>query len=303
MSKVLVTGGTGAVGSHLIPALIKAGYEVNVVGRASSARLPEGANYFQWDLAKHTMPTQCLEGVDHIVHLAGAGIADQRWTEQRKRIILDSRTVPLLLIRKTLREMKKTVSTVVSASGIGYYGANTSDKVFIEDAEPASDFLGTTCTAWEDAVSYLADGADREVRLRTGVVLMQEDGALPKLVAPAKFGMGAPLGTGNQWMPWIHIDDLVALYIKAIECKQMSGSYNAVAPDQLRNQDFVRMINSILNRPNLAPKVPAIALKALLGEMAQLLTEGSRVSAKKILEAGFRFKYPEARPALVNLLS
>lgn len=303
MSKVLVTGGTGAVGSHLIPALIKSGYEVNVVGRASTANLPVGTNYFKWDLVKHTMPTESLEGVVHIIHLAGAGIADHRWTDERKRIILDSRTIPLLLIRKTLRELGKTVSTVVSASGIGYYGAKTSDMVFIEDAEPASDFLGTTCIAWEDAVSYVADGADREVRLRTGVVLMQEGGALPKLVAPAKFGMGAPLGTGDQWMPWIHIDDLVALYIKAIESEQMSGSYNAVAPDQLRNRDFVRLINSILNRPNLAPKVPAIALKALLGEMAKLLTEGSRVSAKKLLDTGFRFKYPEARPALVNLLS
>lgn len=302
MSKVLITGGTGAIGQNLIPRLLSEGWQVNVVGRSANAILPEGCSYYQWDLQKMKMPKASLEGVSHIVHLAGAGIADERWTDNRKREIRDSRVNPILLISRTIRELGTKLDCVVSASGIGYYGAVTKDKIFVEDDDPNLDFLGRTCQAWENAITYISDSCKREVRLRTGVVLMKDQGAIPKLIMPAKFGLGSPLGTGEQWMPWIHIDDLVALYVKALTNKNMSGAYNAAVPAHTTNKDFVLTINSILNRPNFAPRVPVIALKVMLGEMADMVTKGSRVSSEKLLSAGFTFRYPELKLALNDLL-
>lgn len=303
MTKVLITGGTGAIGKHLIARLLKEKWQVNVVGRGETSDLPHSCNYYQWDLQKMKMPQASLEGVTHLVHLAGAGIADERWTDYRKREIRDSRVNPILLISRTLREIGTGLECVVSASGIGYYGAVTEDKVFVEGDDSNRDFLGRTCHAWENAITYVGDSCDREVRLRTGVVLMNEAGALPKLLRPVKFGLGAALGKGNQWVPWIHIDDLIDLYMKALTDKSLTGPANAVAPEHVTQSDLTKQIHKKLSRLSILPNVPALALKMMLGEMAEILLEGSRVSPQKIIDNGFEFRYRSLNSALDNLIT
>jgi hypothetical protein len=284
MSKVLITGGTGAIGRQLIARLLSIHWEVNVVGRSQYSDLPKGCNYYMWDLAKMEMPQESIVGVTHLVHLAGAGIAEERWSDRRKVEIRDSRVTPILLISKTLREAGIKLDCVVSASGIGYYGAITNSNIYRESNPAHDDFLGRTCHAWENSISYLSDATNREVRLRTGVVLMNGKGALQKLQLPAKFGLGSALGSGKQWVPWIHIDDLVQLYEKSLSDSVLSGPINAVAPDFITQEILSRTINKVLSRPNILPNVPRALLKMTLGEMSELILEGSRVSPERLLK-------------------
>jgi uncharacterized protein (TIGR01777 family) len=302
MSKVLITGGTGAIGRQLIARLLSIQWQVNVVGRSQYSDLPEGCNYYMWDLAKMEMPQESIEGVTHLVHLAGAGIAEERWSDRRKVEIRDSRVTPILLISKTLREAGIKLDCVVSASGVGYYGAITNSNIYRETNQAHGDFLGRTCHAWENSISYLSDSTTREVRLRTGVVLMNGKGALQKLQLPAKFGLGSALGSGKQWVPWIHIDDLVQLYEKALSDSGLSGPINAVAPDFITQANLSRTINKVLSRPNILPNVPRALLKMSLGEMSELILEGSRVSPERLLKTGFKFRFGELELALRNLL-
>jgi uncharacterized protein len=248
------------------------------------------------------MPKASLEGVTHLVHLAGAGIADERWTDDRKREIRDSRVNPILLISRTLREIEARLDCVVSASGIGYYGAVTEGKIFVESDGSNRDFLGRTCHAWENSITYISDSCDREVRLRTGVVLMEESGALPKLLRPAKFGLGAALGKGNQWVPWIHIEDLIDLYMKALTDKSLTGSANAVAPEHVTQSELTKQINEKISRPSILPNVPPFVMKMMLGEMAKIVLEGSRISPQKIIDNGFEFRYKSLSSALDKLI-
>ena len=198
MANVLITGGSGSIGRRLIPALQRKGHNVSIIGR--SQHKIEGVSSFVWDLKKETIDENALRGVTHIIHLAGAGVADKPWSPSRKNEILDSRVKPLELLAKTLSNRNQNIEAIISSSAVGYYGAVTSDEIFDELAEPADDFLGVTCVKWEGAVRQFDKVSEREVRVRTGVVLMNEGGALPKLVKPAKYGLGSAIGSGNQWM-------------------------------------------------------------------------------------------------------
>lgn len=300
MAKVLITGGSGSIGRKLVSELKTSGHEVSIIGR-SKVDL-HGVNSFVWDLDKGVMDENSLRDVTHIIHLAGAGIADKAWSPKRKQEIIESRVRPLQLMAKALIKRNQRIKAIISSSAVGYYGATTSDKIFAEGDRSANDFLGTTCQMWEDAVQFFKPVADREVRIRTGVVLMKGGGALPKLARPVKFGFGAAVGSGNQWMPWIHVDDLTGIYRSAIEDTNFMGPYNAVAPEHVRQVTFVRKIGNALSRPILLPPVPSFLLKSLLGEMSKVVIEGSRISSQKIIDSGFEFHYPELQPALNNLL-
>lgn len=300
MSTILITGGSGLIGTALVPKLLDAGHQVRIIGRKAkrSSIVPS----FEWDLRAMTMDVAALDGVTHIIHLAGAGIADERWTLGRKQEILESRVMPLKLLADELRRQDQRLEAIISASGIGYYGAVTSDNIFEEDDAPADDFLGRTCQLWEEAISLFDGIATREVRVRTGIVLDTNGGALPKLMMPARYGLAATLGSGRQWMPWLHVDDLCRIYQWAVENTTMAGAYNAVALEHVTQRQLLAEISSIARKPFFLPGVPVALARMALGEMSVMLTEGSRVSGQRLTDLGFEFIHPGLRGALKDLL-
>lgn len=300
MAKILITGGSGSVGKHLIPRLLFCGHQVSIIGR-SKKEIP-GVESYTWNLDKEELNERALAGVTHIIHLAGASIADKPWSPNRKREIIESRVKPLQMLAKALSNRNQRIEAIISSSAVGFYGGVTSDKVFAEADKPASDFMGATCKMWEDAVRLFEPVANREVRIRTSVVLMNDAGALPKLVRPTKLGFGAAVGSGKQWMPWIHIDDLVEIFTEGVANQKMQGVFNAVAPEHANQAEMIKKIGKALNRPTFLPPIPKFLAETLMGEMATVVTEGSRVSSQKIQTTGFEFKFPELQPALNDLL-
>lgn len=299
MSKhILLTGGTGLIGKQLTEYLLSKNYTVSHLSRkpGTDARV---ATYL-WDVNKGEIDEHCIDGVDTIIHLAGTGIADERWTEERKKEIIESRTKSIQLVYDVLKKSPHNVKTVISASGVGYYSDRGND-VMTETCAPAHDFMGTCCVAWENAVAEGEKLGLRVVKFRTGVVLSKEGGALPKIAAPVKFGVGAALGTGKQWMPWIHECDVIYMYRFAIEHEELSGTFNMVAPEPVTNKQFTRAIAKVLNRPFWLPNVPAFALKLALGEMSTVVLGSTNASAKKIKAAGYSFSYPELSTALKDI--
>lgn len=302
MSKILITGASGLIGTRLTEMLLQRGHEVSHLSRPKGVGPVEKAGKvrsFVWDVNAGTADEEAFRHVDEVVHLAGAGVADQRWTENRKREILESRTKSSELLAKGIEE-NQNIKVVVSASGIGYYGMGGSDVLFTEEDKLGTDFLAHVVDAWEKAVDKIP--VKRIVKLRTGIVLSEKDGALKKMMAPIQFFVGAPLGTGDQYMSWIHIDDMCRMYIKAIEDESMRGVYNATAPKAVTNTELTQAIARVLKRPLWLPAVPAFVLKIFLGEMADMVLTGSQVSSKKIQQAGFQFQFPDLDQALKNLL-
>jgi uncharacterized protein len=300
MANILVTGGTGLIGRHLCEKLQKNGYSVSILSR--SKKIKSRFSTYYWDLEQDIIDQKAIESVDYIIHLAGANIGDKIWTKNRKKIIRDSRQKPAQLILSKLNESNKSIKAFISASAIGYYGAQTSEKIFSEVNAPSSDFLGSTCKQWENAAKPFKGNGIRTVLIRTGVVLTSLEGALAKMKRPVDLGIGSALGDGNQFIPWIHIDDLCNIYIKAIEDIEIMGPYNAVAPNHYTNNEFTHTLARVLKKPYWFPNVPAFVLKIIFGEMSKILLEGSRVSSDKIIAAGFKFSFPKLEDALHDLL-
>lgn len=299
MEKVLITGGDGLVGRHLTNKLLANGYEVAVLSRAQ--KQSKEISYYTWSVEQQTIDPRALENVTYIIHLAGAGIADKNWTKQRKREIISSRVDSAKLLYDQLPE-NHHVKAIISASGAGYYGAVTSDQIFTEEDESANDFLGDVCVQWEAAIDTFEKKNIRTVKLRTGLVLASSGGGLEKMVKPFKLGAGAAIGSGKQYLPWIHIDDLCEMYLFALQNDTVKGAYNAVAPNHITNREFSHALAKTLGKKLWMPNVPAVLLKLYLGEMANLLLEGSRVSSQKIQDQGFKFHYTEIEKALENSL-
>lgn len=299
MKKVLITGGSGLIGTALTQQLLQQGFAVRHLSRHAGRNAP--VPVFRWDVAKGTMDPRAVEGVDHIVHLSGAGIADKRWTPTRRKELHTSRVGAADLLRREVELTGTWPKTFISASGVNYYGMVTGAHIFSERDPPAGDFIGGLCQAWENAADRWAPHC-RVVKLRTPVVLSNGGGALPKMAAPARWGLAAPLGSGKQWLPWVHLQDLVHAYLHAIRDARIHGAYNIAAPEQVRNRDFMRAVAMTLNRPFVAPRVPAFLLRAVLNGPAGLLLEGSRVSSDKIALSGFHFRHPHLAPALAQLL-
>lgn len=299
MSKhILLTGGTGLLGKKLTNALFDKGYTVSHLSRkqGDDARVKT----YLWDIHKGIIDENCIDGVDIIIHLAGAGIADGRWTDERKKELIDSRTISIGLIYGLLRNKPHRVNSVISASATGYY-SDRGDELMHEDDKPAHDFLGTCCIEWEKAVDEGEQLGLRVLKFRTGVVLDKDGGALPQLALPIKFGAGSPLGNGKQWIPWIHHEDVVDMYLYGIEQTELKGAYNMVAPNPVTNAQLTKAVAKQLNRPVWLPNVPAFALKLLFGEMSIVVLGSTKVSSQKIEDAGFQFKYPEITAALKEI--
>lgn len=300
MKKVLITGGSGLVGTVLTSLLQENGYEV-----AHLSRTPDSSGsvkVYGWDIKKGEIDKEALKSTFAVIHLAGAGIAEKRWTASRKKTIVDSRVNSADLLMKACTETGEWPEVYLSASGINYYGADTSSHIHKETDAPASSFIGECCVQWEAAAGQF-DSQCRVAMLRTGIVLSESGGALPKIAAPIKFGFGAPLGSGDQWVPYIHIEDLCRMYLFALENSEVKGPYNAVNGDHITNRDLTRAIARKLDKPLWLPAVPAFALKLVLGEMSELLLEGSRASAWKIENAGFEFTFPKLNEALGAIYS
>jgi hypothetical protein len=295
MEKVLITGGSGLIGRRLSFLLKSRGYEVRILSRSNNPK----NNYktFVWNVSEQYINDSAFEGLNHIIHLAGAGIADKRWSEKRKKEIIASRVASTNLLYNSVKRLKTPLNSFISASATGYYGAVTSETIFEEKDKPAKDFLGKVCSLWEDSIFQFNEIKIRTVAFRTGIVLSKDGGALKKMKTP----IITSLGNGKQYMPWIHIDDLCELYIKAIEDEQFKGAFNAVSPEHISNLSFSKKISKIFNYPFLALGAPSLILQIVFGEMSTIILNGSRISANKIKQAGFKFKFENLEKALKNL--
>jgi uncharacterized protein len=297
---VLITGGSGLVGTALTELLLQKGYHVSHLGRNPAL---SNVQCYRWSIGTKYVDPVALEGVDAIVHLAGAGVAEKRWTDARKKEILESRTKSTELIYETLKSRPNQVKVVVSASAIGYYGLSTSDAWFDEQSSPGNDFLASVCKAWEATADPIEQLGKRLVKIRVGVVLSNRGGALMQMALPVKWGIGAALGSGRQWVSWIYMHDLCTLFVNALEQDTMSGVYNGVAPNPVTNKEMNMLIAKALQRPLWLPPVPAFALKIMLGEMSQIVITGARVSCQKALDLGITFQYAYAQAAIEKLLA
>ena len=296
--KILITGGTGTVGKFLSQLLTDKGYEVQHLSRNPSK--DSAYKTFKWDIEKQEIDAECIVGVDTIVHLAGAGIADKRWTDERKQVLIKSRTDSISLIYNLLKNKKNEVSRVVSASAAGYY-SDRGNQLMRETDLPANDFLADCCIKWEEAVDEGKKLGLQIVKFRTGVILDKDSGALQKIAQPIKYGFGAPLGDGNQWMSWIHLQDVIDMYLFGIENEELSGAYNMCSPYPLTNRALTKAIANQINKPLWLPNVPAFALKLALGEMSAVVLGSTKMSTQKIEDAGFRFKYADIKVALSQI--
>jgi len=309
MATVLITGGTGLIGSALTNELLNRHYDVIVLTRSpekysNTSRL----SYAKWDIEKQTIDGDAVTKADYIIHLAGEGVADKRWTLKRKRQIAESRIESSALLVKALRENVNNVKAVVSASGIGWYGSQsltlpgekgTAKNPFDESDPATEDFLGTTCKDWEASIDPVISFGKRLVKFRTGIVLSKEGGALKEFQKPLRFGIATILGNGKQIMSWIHIDDLVRLYIYAIEMERISGVYNAVAPHPVTNKKLIIQLAKTMRGKFYIPVfVPSFILRAVFGELSIEVLKSAAVSCKKIKGEGYHFLYPSLIAAL-----
>ena len=296
--KVLITGGSGLIGRSITKKLIIG--NIPVVHLTRNKNSSNDVKTYEWDWEKNQIDVSCFQDVTHIIHLAGANIAEKPWTMRRKRLIVKSRVHSARLIHEKVNELNLPLEAFISASGTGYYGARTVERIFEEKDKNYEDFISECCVQWE-AAADLFQNASRVVKLRLGIVLNKNEGALPKLSGFIKKGIGSAIGSGKQYMPWIHLDDATNLFIESLNNKNMNGAYNAVAPDHQTNKEFTIELAKVLNKKVRVPNVPPFVLKTIYGELADILLYGSRVSADKIINAGFKFKYDELNKSLTEI--
>jgi uncharacterized protein (TIGR01777 family) len=307
MATVLITGGTGMIGRALTKALLERNYSVIILSRSmpGEQRPTNNLSYAQWDINKQTIDKEAIAKADYIIHLAGAGVADKRWTKKRKQEIIDSRVKSGELLVKELKENTNHVKAVISSTAIGWYGPDPiipNIHPFTEEAAANNDFLGQTCEQWEQSLGPIAKLNKRLVKLRIGIVLSNEGGALVEFKKPLRFGVATILGNGKQVISWIHIDDAVRLFIAAVENENMNGIYNAVAPNPVSNKELMLQLAKIEKGKLFIPvHVPAFVLKLVLGELSIEVLKSATVSSAKVHLSGFTFLFPSIDAALSDL--
>lgn len=302
MDTVLITGGTGLVGRALSRLLTEVGYRVIILSRNSgTATDNEMISYAKWDVASQTIDVEALQQADYIVHLAGANVADKRWTNSRKKEIINSRTKSSELLYTSLEKYPNKVKKVISASATGYYGEDKG-HAFIETDAPGTDFLSTACVLWEESVLKMKQLGKKIVILRTGIALSLEGGALKEFYKPLKFGFATILGNGEQYISWIHIHDLVRLYLSAIVNHELEGIYNAVAPNPVHHKELVMAMAKVAKGKSfISLYVPSFALKMAMGEMSIEVLKSCQASSAKIQTKGFVFSYPDIQAAMEKI--
>lgn len=298
--KVLITGGTGLIGKRLTEMLLQKGYEVSYLSRKKKD-IPS-VKVYEWDVEKGYIEEGALDNVDYLIHLAGEGVAEGRWTEERKKAIISSRIETIELIIKKLKEKNILPKALISASGSSYYPEGNNHNT--EESPAGNGFLAQVTIQWEEAANSIKTLGVRTVILRTGVVLSNGGGAIPQMAFPAKFGFGAPLGSGKQYISWIHIDDICGMYLAAMENENWNGVYNAIAAPPVTNEELTKQICIALGKSQWLPNVPAFALKLAFGEMAGVVLGSNYVVNKRIKEeTDFIYKFPDLGLALKDVLS
>ncbi|KAB1063437.1 TIGR01777 family oxidoreductase [Salibacter halophilus] len=296
MAKILITGGSGLIGKQLTALLQNDNHEVCWLSR--SAGKYDNIESYSWDPASGEIDESAIKGCDYIVHLAGAGVADERWTEERKKIILNSRVDSTKTLVEALKGSDHQPKAVICASAIGYYGFRTTSKELTESSPAGDEFLASVTKKWETETDKFRDSGIRTAQIRIGIVLSKKGGALDAMTKPPLL---SPLGTGKQWMPWIHIDDLTNMFYHAIKNDSMNEPFNAVAPNPVSNKEFTKLLAKKSKKLYLPIPVPPFALKMVMGEMAGMVLEGSKISCEKIVETGFQFKFDDVEKALDDL--
>src|SRR5215468_5723814 len=302
--KILVTGATGLIGRSVYRSLIIEGHQVVALSRRPAAAPmvidSAGVAAFHWEPAAESPPAEAWEGVEAVIHLAGEPVAAARWTDEQKRRIRDSRVKGSRSLVAGMRATPRPPKVLISASAVGFYG-DRGDEILNESSAPGSGFLSEVCLDWETEVARARELGVRVAFVRTGVALSPSGGALEKMLLPFKLGLGGRLGGGRQWFPWIHIEDVVGIFLHALISLAVDGPINGVAPGIVTNEEFTRELAAALNRPVFFP-VPELALRVLMGEMAEVVTASQRVVPQVALDTGYWFKYPNLRPALESLL-
>ncbi len=301
--RIVVTGATGLIGKKLVNALIDRGDELIIFGRdAGKAKsiFPKAKEYVKWDYRKPDLWKSKLDNSNSVIHLAGINLFSKRWNESFKREVIESREVSTRNLVEAIKSCANKPEVFISASGIGYYG-DCGETILDEKSPKGNDFLADVCEVWESEAAKIEEAGVRSVRIRTGLVLSTEDGALKQMLPTFKFFIGGPLGNGKQWSSWLHIDEIVGIYMHAIDNNKLRGAVNAASPNPVRMKELAKMLGKVLNRPSLFP-VPKFLLKLVVGEAAEVVTASQRIDVKKLLNSGYQFKFTELRKALENLL-
>lgn len=295
--RVLVTGGSGFIGSRLVPSLVDRGY---VVSKLTHSSVPM-AGMLTWNPNEGLLDPATLEGFDAVIHLAGENIADGRWTDKKKKRILDSRVIGTRLLSQAFSKLKRPPKVFISASAIGYYGSR-GDTILTEESGSGQGFLAEVCREWEIASQSAAKVGVRVVNPRIGMILSADGGALKQMLVPFRFGLGGRFGSGKQYMSWIAIDDVIEILILALNKESMKGPVNVVSPEPLTNTEFTRILGEVIHRPTVIP-LPSFAARLVFGEMAdELLLCSTRVEPKRLQQEGYQFLYPNLKAALQHIL-
>ena len=296
MPTILLAGGTGLIGARLTEMLREKGHTVRLLTRS-----PKGENQFGWNPAAGVLDEASLQSVDYVINLAGAGIADKRWTAARKREIVESRVQSARTLRDAFSRLGIRPKAYLSASAIGYYGNSGERRMTEADAPVDDSFMVGCCRQWEAAADEVAELGIRTVKFRIGVVLAKEGGALAEFVKPLRFGLGGYFADGQAWYSWIHLDDVCRFFIWAIENSSVEGVFNAVAPQPVRNKDLVKAIAKAMRQPAVFAPGPAFVMRLALGEMSAVILNSNLVAAEKAIQAGFQFQYPDLATALDSI--
>ena len=304
MSKrIIITGATGLIGKKLANALISRGDEVIIFSRDSEKAktiFPNAIECVEWDYHKPDLWKSKIENADAVIHLAGINLFSKRWNDDFKNAVLESREASTKNLVEAIKSCAKKPEVFISASGIGYYG-DSGETVLNENSPKGNDFLSDVCGVWESESRKIGEYGIRNVQIRTGLVLSPEDGALKQMLPPFKFFIGGPLGNGKQWSSWLHINDIVGIYLHAIHNENVSGAVNAATQNPVRMKEFAKTIGKVLKRPSLFP-VPKFILKIVVGEAAEVVTASQRIDANKIVDSGYQFKFDNLEKALKDLL-
>lgn len=304
MNKVLITGGSGMIGSEIIRQLENKDFEIVVPTRGKRKR--EGnVQYFHWNPQRNEIDPTAMQGVNYIINLAGANLADGRWTEERKEIILKSRTESMAFLIQKVKEFELSIQGFISASAIGYYGNEENNAPpYKEQDPPGKDFLAEVCVAWENALTPLDEMGIRNAAIRIGLVLSKEGGLMEKILPLAQKALNTNFGDGKQIYAWIHVEDVARMFVYALEHETIHGPYNGTVDveQQLSQKQFNKALSKYLKRPVWLPGVPSFALKLAMGEMSEMLLNGNKVSNDKIIQSGFKLKYPTLNQAFKQIV-
>lgn len=298
--KILISGGSGLIGMQLSKLLSENGYEVAHLTRSKKSDYPY--QQFEWNIKKQNIDDEAIHFADAIIHLAGAGVVDEKWTEERKKAIVKSRTDSAKLLKSAITKHNKKIEHFIGASGINYYGMDTGNQLMTETDPAGEGFLPYVCEKWEEATDEISELEIKTAKIRIGIVLTDKGGALKQLAMPIKFGVGAPLGSGDQFMSWIHIDDLCRLFLHILK-NGLSGTFNGVAPHPVTNKALTKAVAKQLGKPLWLPKVPSFAMKLILSDRADMVLGGVNASSQKVEATGFSFLFNEVEKALKDIYS